>query len=183
MTKRRTQKTKLNQRPGFEIVGPADDDALQFLEITIGGQNVKVYKMNVGSLQALVKLTEPYIKRAVTALISQVGLERIGDKDAMSKALRTVVGEQLSEMVVTVPETLVKACACIMNIRPSDEETLEWFVSSVLPGEVLDVLPQLDELNDFGALWEQAFALWGHFDKKYELSTNLQKQIEGKTKD
>jgi len=182
MTKRQ-RVTKLNQRPGFEIVGPADDDAIQCLEIVIGGQNVKVYKMNVGSLQALVKLTEPYIKRAVTALVSQVGLERIGDKDTMSKALRTVIGEQLSEMVVAVPETLVKACACIMNIRPSDDETLDWFVSSVLPSEVLDVLPQLDELNNFGVLWEQALGLWGHFDKKYELSTGLQRQIESRTKD
>lgn len=163
-------------RRGFEIVRELDDEKA-FVELEIGGQLVKVYKMNVGSFQALVKLTEPYIKRAVSALVTQTGLERLGDQQTVREALRKIIADQLSEMVVTVPETVVAACACLMNIRPNDEELTEWLLASVLPFELIEVLPRLDELNDFGALWEDLVGLWEHFNTKYSIASMVQDQV------
>jgi hypothetical protein len=180
MTKRKARRKIPARRMGFEIVGPSEEADDGFLELSFGGQQVKIHRMNVGSLQALVRLTEPYIKRAVTALISQTGLEKMADKEQVRRALRTVISEQLSEMVVTVPETLVQACACLMNIRPSDEELTGWFMDSVLPTEVLSILQRLDELNDFGSLWDQAVGLWGHFDEKYAFSAGVQEQMSAR---
>lgn len=181
MTKRKRRELAPPRRMGFEIVGPVEEDKDEFLALDFGGQKVKVYRMNVGSLQALVKLTEPYIKRAVTALISQTGLEKMADKETVRATLRRVISDQLSEMVVTVPETLVQACACLMNIRPDNEDLMGWFLDSVLPTEVLSILQQLDELNDFGALWDKAIGLWGHFDTKYAFSTSMQAQMAAKS--
>lgn len=162
---------------GIKILGPVENYVPQTIEVVLGGQRVQVYKMTLGSLQTMIGLVEPYIKRIAQALLTQVGISGLGEAEAVKKALWSLVAEQISEMLVTVPGTLMQAVACIMNVPLTDEEQLQWFADEVLPEELLPALGALDTLNDFGALYHQATGVWTHFDDKYDLSSALSKEL------
>ncbi len=168
--KKRTPRARSIGSPRvLEIMGDVEGYSPASIELELGGKNVKIYKMTVGSTRALIKLVEPYIKRIATALFTQVGLEGLQDEERVKTALRALIGEQVSEILVTVPETLVTAFARLINIPENDKRKNEWLLNTVAPGELLGVLPALDELNDFGALYQQALGVFTHFNHKYEI--------------
>ena len=77
--------------------------------------------------------------------------------------------EKVGELLVTVPGSVMKLVACIMNI-PDEGDEANFFWNEVSPGELLDCLEKLDELNDFLDLANRLIAAFGYLAKRYGIN-------------
>lgn len=139
--------------------------------VVIGGHEVVVYKMSLGSFARAVNEIEPYLKELAallfgTAAFQKVMAGEVVDPKIIETEVKTAVINKLAEMIAAVPETVVRLLACIMNI-PADGEAADFFWNAVGPNDLLDVIEKLDELNNFAEIVNRLIGVIGYLGKRY----------------
>lgn len=139
--------------------------------LTLGGQEVTVYKMSLGSSVRAVRICEPYIKEFAGALFNtpafQAAVRGEGvDKEIMEAEIKSAVIGKLTEMTTTVPETVIGLLACLMNF-PEEGETADFFWNVVDPGDLLVTIEKLDELNNFAEVVSRLLEAISYLGKRY----------------
>ncbi len=135
------------------------------VKLEIGGRELTVYKMSVGSFERIVAVAEPYFRRVMLSLATNPQVQQ-GDTEAIGSLL----SGQLMSMLSTAPRDLRKVVALIMNIWPDRDEVIDqWFMSSVPLTDVLRIVPKLDELNDFGNIVSELLKTWKYLSEKYNI--------------
>lgn len=144
------------------------------VSVTLGGQQVRVYKMSLVSFTRVVRQAEPYIKEIMNSVLANEVFTRAAkgeiDEKTLQDEVRGLFMTKMGGLIATVPEAAFKIVACIMNIDPDDEENeITQIFWGVDPGEVFDLLEKLDELNDFIALGRRLVNAWQYLGKRYGL--------------
>ena len=139
--------------------------------LTLGGQEVTVYKISLGSSIRAVRICEPYIKEFSGALFNTPAFQAAAkgeqiDKEIMETEIKSAVIGKLTEMITTVPETVIGLLACLMNF-PEEGETADFFWNVVDPGDLLGAIEKLDELNNFAVVGSRLLEAISYLGKRY----------------
>lgn len=139
--------------------------------LTLGGQEVTVYKMSLGSSIRAVRICEPYIKEFAGALFNTPAFQAAArgegvDKGIMEAEIKSAVIGKLIEMITTVPETVVGLLACLMNF-PEEGEAADFFWNVVDPGDLLGAIEKLDKLNNFAGVVSRLLKAISYLGKRY----------------
>jgi len=139
--------------------------------LTLGGQEVTVYKMSLGSSIRAVKICEPYIKELASALFNTPAFQSAAsgkgvDKEIMEAEIKSAVIGKLTEMITTVPETVIGLLACLMNF-PEEGEAADFFWNVVDPGDLLGTIEELDGLNNFAEVVSRLLEAVSYLGKRY----------------
>ena len=154
--------------------------------LTLGGQEVTVYKMSLGSSIRAVRICEPYIKEFSGALFNTPAFQAAAaggkvDKEVIEAEIKSAVMGKLTEMITTVPETVIGLLACLMNF-PEEGETADFFWNVVDPGDLLGAIEKLDELNNFAIVVSRLLEAISYLGKRYGIEipgvTVVEKQAE-----
>ena len=120
------------------------------------------------------RVAEPYLKEVMSGLLGsksfmQVARGKKVEGSVVEDELKGWFKEKVGELLVTVPGSVMKLVACIMNI-PDEGDEANFFWNEVSPGELLDCLDKLDELNDFLDLANRLIAAFGYLAKRYGIN-------------
>jgi len=140
----------------------------------LAGREVIIYKMTLHSFERAVRVAEPYLKEVMGGLLSSKSFMQFArgqkvDGTAVEDELKGWFKEKVGELIITVPGSVMKLIACIMNI-PDEGSEADFFWGEVSPGELLDCLEKLDELNDFLDLANRLIAAFGYLAKRYGIN-------------
>lgn len=114
--------------------------------VVLGGERIPVKPLGLEAALELALLLAPYvagIERHLPELKAALEATNGRRPQLLTAAVRALVGEMR-----TCPGDLTRAVALLVGREP------EWVALHALPTEVVQVLPVLDEANDFGALLE-----------------------------
>jgi len=143
------------------------------ITLMLGGRNVTVYKMSLASTIRAVRLAEPYIKEILAAILGSDAITEYRQgritREQLEKEIRSMVNARIGEMLVSVPETLVKILACLMNF-PEEGELADFFWDDVGPEEILACIEELDKLNDFSVLTQRMIEAFQYLLKRYRIN-------------
>ncbi len=139
--------------------------------LALGGQEVTVYKMSLGSSVRAVRICEPYIKEFAGALFNTPAFQAAArgeevDKGVIEAEIKSAVVGKLTEMITMVPETVIGLLACLMNF-PEEGETADFFWNVVDPGDLLGTIEKLDELNNFAEVVSRLLKAVSYLGKRY----------------
>lgn len=158
--------------------------------ITLGGHEVTVYKMSLGSSIRAVRICEPYIKEFANVLFDTPAFqaamkgEKVDEK-IMGAQIKEAVMTKLPEMIVTVPKTVISLLACLMNF-PEEGETADFFWNIVDLGDLLAATEKLDELNNFAEVVSRVLEAISYLGKRYGIeipSVTIVEKQEGVTEE
>jgi|GEM_PF-4341414 len=141
------------------------------ITVSVGGQEVVVYKMSLGSFARAVREIEPYLKELAAVLFGTAAFQKVMrgeavDSKVIETEIKTAVINKLAEMIAAVPETVMRLLACIMNI-PDEGEVADFFWNAIGPGDLLDAVEKLDELNNFAEIVNRLVKVLGYLGKRY----------------
>ena len=142
--------------------------------LELAGREVTVYKMTLHSFERAVRVAEPYLKEVMSTLLGSESFKQVIsgkkiDKVGAEEEVKELLGGMVGELIMTVPKSVMELVACIMNIPDKGSEA-DFFWNEVSPGELLDCLEKLDELNDFLDLANRLIAAFGYLAKRYGIN-------------
>jgi hypothetical protein len=142
--------------------------------VELAGREVIVYKMTLHSFERAVRVAEPYLKEVMSGLLGSKSFMQVArgqkvDGSAIEDELKSWFKEKVGELLITVPGSVMKLVACIMNI-PDEGDEANFFWNEVSPAELLDCLERLDELNDFLDLANRLIAAFGYLARRYGIN-------------
>lgn len=128
------------------------------VDIELGGYVVTVGKMTVGQVCQLLEVMEKYIGGIASGLsaFSSTG-------DAMDK-FTGLLSKGLAALVPSVPEDALSILEIVFGVSEEDQD---WF-EGVEFEQLIDALPELDKLNDFGNLWEKVVGTFRAMAERYK---------------
>ena len=152
------------------IVAP-DGYEPESVVLALGGQEVTVYKMSLSSSIRAVQICEPYIKELASALFNTPAFQAAArgeavDKEIIETGIKSAVTGKLTEMITTVPETVVGLLACLMNF-PEEGEAADFFWNVVDPSDLLGAIEELDDLNNFAEVVSRLLEAISYLGKRY----------------
>jgi len=171
-----------------KIVIPEDYKPKQ-VTITLGGIDVLIYKMSLASSIRAVRIIEPYISEISAALFGTPAFQEAlkgkkVDPNMVEGEIRDAAMGKLTEMIATVPETVMGLLACLMNF-PEEGEEADFFWNSVDPGDLLSAIEKLDELNNFAEVGTKLLEAIRYLGKRYKIEipgiSIAEKETEGET--
>lgn len=124
----------------------------------LGGYEVTIHKMGIGQLVELLSAVEPYL------------VKFFGSVSVMAEAGSTLQGfvddfmGGLGELLSKAPADAVRLFEVIIGVPEGERE---WFESEVGPQELFALLPKLDELNHFGAIWAEVSKCYAEIQSRY----------------
>ena len=126
--------------------------------VDLGGYEVTIHKMGIGQLAELLSAIEPYLAKffGSVSVMAEPGstLQRFTDSFING----------LGDMLSKAPGDAVKLFEVIVGV-PKNEQG--WFETEVDPQELFALLPRLDELNHFGAIWSEVSKSYGEILGRY----------------
>jgi len=140
----------------------------------LAGREVVVYKMTLHSFERAVRVAEPYLKEIMSTLLGTESFKQVMsgkkiDREEAGEEVKGLLGGMVGELIITVPRSVMELVACIMNIPDKGPEA-DFFWNEVSPGELLDCLEKLDELNDFLDLANRLIAAFGYLARRYGIN-------------
>lgn len=139
--------------------------------LILGNHEVTVDKMSLGSFARCVKIAEPYIRELASVLFNTPAFRsamtgEAVDPNVMETEIRSAATGKLTEMIATVPETVISLLACLMNF-PEEGEATDFFWNVVNPGDLLNAIEKLDELNNFADIVTKFLNTIRYLGKRY----------------
>jgi hypothetical protein len=128
---------------------------------TLGGYDVEIFKMSVRQVIALVKVLEKYLEEIAGAFANY------GEGDTVAPGVRftQMLGSGLVGLIGAVPDDVLLVLKIVIGVAEEDED---WFENDVEYDELIDLVPVLDDLNDFSNLKNRIVEVFDRLVSKYK---------------
>ena len=124
----------------------------------LGGDEVAIYKMSVRQVIALLKVLERYIAEVANVFAGG------GDTTDATTRFSILFARGLAGLIELMPDDVLKIIEIVVGV---EEEDSEWFEAEVAYDELIDLVPILDELNDFSNLQARIMNVFDRLMDKY----------------